>query len=188
MVDNKKSNGLNIIPIDGKRLCDLNKTNQPFSIFGRLIPTLAKGEWTFAEELFETPYEKQYPDDELDYSEYLGNPDKIIFMAYVDNQCMGLIRLRRNWNKYCYIEDIAVWREYRGMGLGRNLINAAIQWAKEGGMPGLMLETQDINLVACRFYHKCGFALGGVDTMLYGNCPIKGEKALFWYKLLDDSL
>lgn len=68
MIENKESNGLYIIPIDGKHLCDLNKTNQPFSVFGRLIPAFAKGEWIWAEELFETPYEKQYPDDELDYS------------------------------------------------------------------------------------------------------------------------
>jgi streptothricin acetyltransferase len=48
-------------------------------------------------------------------------------------------------------------------------------------MLGLMLETQDINLAACRFYHRCGFVLGAVDTMLYGNCRNKDEKALFWY-------
>ncbi len=181
MVENKELNNLNIIQIDGKHLCDLNKPNQPFPVFGRLVPTFAKGEWTWTEELVETPYEKQYPDDELDYSEYIGNPDKIIFMAYVDNQCLGQIRLRRNWNKYCYIEDIAVGRVYRGMGLGRKLINIAIQWAKDSRMPGLMLETQDINLAACRFYYRCGFVLGAVDTMLYRNCINCDEKALFWY-------
>ena len=177
----KKSNDYNIIPMSEKHLCDINKPNQPFSVYGKLIPAFSNGKWTWTEELFETPYEKQYPDDELDYSEYIGNPDKIIFMAYVDNQCVGQIRLRRNWNKYCYIEDIAVAREYQGMGLGRELINAVIQWAKKGGMQGLMLETQDVNLAACRFYHRCGFVLGAVDTMLYGNCPNKDEKALFWY-------
>lgn len=45
----------------------------------------------------------------------------------------------------------------------------------------MMLETQDTNLAACRFYHQCGFVLGGVDTMLYDNCPNNNEKALFWY-------
>jgi streptothricin acetyltransferase len=102
-------------------------------------------------------------------------------MAYVGNQCIGQIRLRRNWNKYCYIEDIAVSNQYRGIGLGRKLINTAIQWAKDGKMLGLMLETQDTNLAACRFYHRCGFKLGGVDTMLYSNNPNRDEIALFWY-------
>lgn len=64
------------------------------------------------------------------------------------------------------------------------VIDAAVQWAKDGGMFGLMLETQDTNLTACRFYQRCGFILGGVDTMLYQNFPNSDEKALFWYKIL----
>lgn len=47
MVENTESNDLIIIPIDGKHLYDLNKPNQPFSVFGRLIPTFPKGEWTW---------------------------------------------------------------------------------------------------------------------------------------------
>jgi len=70
------------------------------------------------------------------------------------------------------------------MGLGTKLIDVAVQWTKNGGMPGLMLETQDTNLAACRFYQRCRFILGGVDTMLYQNFPNSDEKALFWYKIL----
>jgi GNAT superfamily N-acetyltransferase len=173
-----------IVPVSEENLCDVNKPNEPFLLFGRLIPAYADGKWTWKEELFDIPYEKQYPVDELDYRIYIGNPNKTIFLAYADNQCAGQIRLRRNWNKFCCIEDIAVARQYRRMGLGTRLIDAAVQWAKDGGMPGLMLETQDINLAACRFYQRCGFILGGVDTMLYRNFPNCKEKALFWYIIL----
>jgi ribosomal protein S18 acetylase RimI-like enzyme len=48
-----------------------------------------------------------------------------------------------------------------------------------------MLETQDTNLAACRFYKKYGFILGGVDTMLYRNFENKDQKALFWYYPVD---
>jgi len=48
-------------------------------------------------------------------------------------------------------------------------------------MLGLLAETQDTNLAACRFYHRYGFVLGGADTMLYANCSDSNEKALFWY-------
>ena len=182
VLDGKELEDFNIVPMSENHLCDINKPNQPFSVFGRLIPSFKKGIWTWTEELFETPFEKLYPNDEIEYSNYIGNPDRIIYMAYIDNQCVGQIRLRRNWNNYCYIEDIAVGRQYRGMGIGKNLINAAILWAKNGEMPGLMLETQDINLAACRFYHRCGFELGAVDIMLYRNCLNSDEKAMFWYK------
>ncbi len=48
---------------------------------------------------------------------------------------------------------------------------------KHKNLHGLMLETQDNNLIACKFYHNCGFKIGSVDTMLYANF----EKAVFWY-------
>ncbi|HAQ4897164.1 TPA: GNAT family N-acetyltransferase, partial [Streptococcus pyogenes] len=54
-------------------------------------------------------------------------------------------------------------------------------WAKHKNLHGLMLETQDNNLIACKFYHNCGFKIGSVDTMLYANFENNFEKAVFWY-------
>lgn len=56
-----------------------------------------------------------------------------------------------------------------------------IEWAKHKNLHGLMLETQDNNLIACKFYHNCGFKIGSVDTMLYANFENNFEKAVFWY-------
>jgi ribosomal protein S18 acetylase RimI-like enzyme len=158
-----------------------NKPNQPFLVIGRVKAAFADGQWMWTEEMFPTPYEKRYPDEQLDYSHYINSPDRCVFLAYLDRQCVGQIRLKRNWNRYGLIEDISVAKDYRNRGIGKQLLASAIEWAKAGGMPGLMLETQDINLVACRFYEKCGFQLGGVDVMLYGNLAEKNEQALFWY-------
>lgn len=44
-----------------------------------------------------------------------------------------------------------------------------------------MLETQDVNLLACRFYSKIGFRIGAVDSMLYANLDNADEKAVFRY-------
>ena len=50
------------------------------------------------------------------------------------------------------------------------------------GLPGIMLETQNNNVAACRFYESCGFHLGGFDRELYrGITPDTDETALFWY-------
>ena len=57
----------------------------------------------------------------------------------------------------------------------------SIEWAKHKNLHGLMLETQDNNLIACKFYHNCGFKIGSVDTMLYANFENNFEKAVFWY-------
>jgi|LSQX01.1.fsa_nt_gb streptothricin acetyltransferase len=110
IADNKELSGFYIIAMDWEHLRDINKPNQPFTVFGRLVPAFEGGKWTWTEKLFETPYEKLYPDDELDYTEYINNPDKMIFMAYVEYQCAGQIRLRRNWNKYCYNRGYCSWK------------------------------------------------------------------------------
>lgn len=88
---------------------------------------------------------------------------------------------KRKYHWYAYIEDIAVCKDFRGQGIGSALINISIEWAKHKNLHGLMLETQDNNLIACKFYHNCGFKIGSVDTMLYANFENNFEKAVFWY-------
>jgi streptothricin acetyltransferase len=58
----------------------------------------------------------------------------------------------------------------------------AVDWAKAKHLPGIMLEAQDVNVIACRFYEKFGFTLRGFDTHLYkGLNPSTNEIALYWY-------
>jgi streptothricin acetyltransferase len=128
------------------------------------------------------PYIKQYGLERVDPSTYVANPDRIVFFAYVDDELAGQIRVWKHWNAYAYIDDIAVDAKYRGQGIGRALIERAIEWAKAKGFPGLMLETQNNNVAACKLYERCGFELRGFDTHLYkGLDPATDEIALYWY-------
>lgn len=136
--------------------------------------------WTYTEEIYDQSYLKAYADDDRDYTAYIGNPDKAIFLAYSGSECVGQIVLRRDWNGYAFIEDICVAGLARGKGIGTGLIQRAVQWAKDADLKGLALETQDNNLLACRFYVKCGFVIGAVNTMLYRNFE-NDEIAVFWY-------
>ena len=170
-----------LVEIDAHNIQDINKPNQPFLATGRLCPALRDGQWHFTEVLYDIPHKKYYPDEEQDYAAYIGHPDKTVFFYYADSICAAQIRLRKNWNRYAFIEDIAVARDYRGQGIGRLLIEKAAAWAKEKGLCGLALETQDANLPACRFYAKMGFVIGAVDTMLYSNFDDNTENAIFWY-------
>jgi streptothricin acetyltransferase len=170
-----------IIEITPQNLKDINKPNQSFEIIGKIIPVFSDGVWSYSEYLYDKPAEKTYPADEEHWEEYINNPDKIIFFYYDNDDCVGQVRLRKNWNKYGYIEDIVVSKSHRKHGIGLKLIQKAIEWAKEKGFSGLMLETQDNNLLACRFYNKLGFQIGAVDTMLYANFNNADENAVFWY-------
>ncbi|EJL24942.1 GNAT family N-acetyltransferase [Brevibacillus sp. BC25] len=133
---------------------------------------------------------KNYDDEQLeedtveDYSNYIGNPDQIIYVALVNNQVVGQIVLKRNWNKFAYVEDIKVDKQYRGYGLGKKLIEQAKRWTKDGGMTGIMLETQSNNVRACKFYESCGFVIGGFDSYVYRGLD-NDEIAIYWYLMLD---
>ena len=127
-------------------------------------------------------YLKHYPPEELDYASYIDNPEKTVFFAYIDEQLAGQIILRKNWNGYAYIEDIAVDSSFRRQGIGRQLMERAIEWAKSRRLPGIMLETSNVNVTACQFYQSLGFKLGGFDRFLYlAVMPGTEEVAVYWY-------
>ncbi|MBE5873624.1 MAG: GNAT family N-acetyltransferase [Lachnospiraceae bacterium] len=52
----------------------------------------------------------------------MNNPDKAVFVAYSDKECVGQIVLRKDWNKYAFVEDICVSRSSRGNGVGTALM------------------------------------------------------------------
>jgi len=169
-----------IVKMTQLNMKDFNKLNESFIVSGRIIPTFENNVWKYTEELFAQPYYKKYEDDEIDIS-YIEEDEKAVFMYYVENYCIGRIKIRSNWNGYALIEDIAVVKDYRKNGVGTALLNKASEWAKEKNFNGLILETQDINVSACRFYAKNHFVIGGIDTMLYSNLLTACEIAIFWY-------
>ena len=127
------------------------------------------------------PYEKILSVDAEDYTTFIDNPQKIIFFADVDGKPAGQIKLVPWWNKFAYVEELVVDTEFRGKGVGRALMNRAIEWAKHQNFPGITLETQDNNVPACTFYEKCGFVLGGFDLYAFRNLHNASEIALYWY-------
>lgn len=128
------------------------------------------------------PYEKVLTVDAEDYTTFVDNPQKAIFFADVDGKPVGQIKVVPWWNKFAYIEELAVETEFRGKGVGRALLNRAIEWAKYQNFPGITLETQDNNVPACMLYESCGFVLGGFDLYVYKNFPEnQGEIGLYWY-------
>ena len=131
---------------------------------------------------------KRYGKDNVDYTAYIDDPDKVVFLAYVEGQIAGQIILRKSWNRYAYIEDTAVDVKFRRRGIGKELISEAKRWAQERNLAGIMLETQNNNVTACKFYESCGFQLRGFDTDLYkGINRDTDEVALYWYLVLGET-
>lgn len=78
--------------------------------------------------------------------------------------------------------DIRVAPKYRREGIGGVLVEAAVGWAKRRNCRMLMVETQNVNVAACRFYAKHGFILGALNRYAYPELP--DEVELIWCKEL----
>jgi ribosomal protein S18 acetylase RimI-like enzyme len=175
---------ITIQEINAENSKDLNSVDRSFIIESRLDLYLEEGQIHYL--IVEIPRTmKRYRVDPIDATGTIEDPGKTVFLAYVDKQIAGQIILRENWNNFAYIEDIAVDTNFRRQGIGAELISWAQGWARERELAGIMLETQNNNLPACKLYERCGFRLAGFDQFLYkGIDKDTDEIALYWYLLL----
>lgn len=78
--------------------------------------------------------------------------------------------------------DIRLSPDARGQGVGAALFRAVEAWAAARGCGLLKIETQNINVPACRFYAQRGCVLGAINRFAYRDLP--DEVQLLWYKAL----
>lgn len=128
------------------------------------------------------PVQKLYPDPSPDLSDRL-------LVAIAGPEIVGYGELQFNsWNDRAEIEGLTVSGSFRGRGVGRSLIQALDERARqEPSARCLWLETQNINYPAVQFYRRLGFRLCGLDETLYqpgmgGLVP--GEVALYFSRNL----
>ena len=76
--------------------------------------------------------------------------------------------------------DIRVRPDARSGGIGSALFEAAERWSRAKGCRTLKIETQNVNVPACRFYARMGCELGVVDRHAYAEWP--AEVQLLWFK------
>jgi len=76
--------------------------------------------------------------------------------------------------------DIRVSPEARHQGIGTALFQVVEARAHAASCQQLKIETQNINVAACRFYARQGCVLRSVNHQAYSELP--DEIQLFWYK------
>jgi ribosomal protein S18 acetylase RimI-like enzyme len=78
--------------------------------------------------------------------------------------------------------DIRVHPDYRRQGIAAQLFSSAVAWAQAKGCDQLGLETQNVNVPACRFYASQGCQLAAIHRYGYAGCPgVAHEALLLWY-------
>lgn len=94
--------------------------------------------------------------------ERLRNEESIVFIAYDEHDAIGFTQLfpsfssvsmKRSW----VLNDLYVKESARRRGVAEKLIKTAIDFAKETGAKGVLLETAEGNVNAQKLYEKIGF-------------------------------
>jgi ribosomal protein S18 acetylase RimI-like enzyme len=93
-----------------------------------------------------------------------------VFAAVLGSRQVGWIELGYDrWNNRMRIWEFLVEEEFRNRGIGRLLMNHAVEIAKAKGARMLVLETQTNNATAINFYLNFGFEFIGFDIAAYSN-------------------
>jgi GNAT superfamily N-acetyltransferase len=77
--------------------------------------------------------------------------------------------------------DIRVHPRQRNHGVGKALFSQAAKWASRRKCKYLQVETQNINVPACRFYVRQGCQLGEINRLAYSEPEVAHEAMLIWY-------
>lgn len=172
---------IEIRQIDRAHQQDIRLPNEPFALFGRMIPAYVDEAWSHSEVVFpeEERGEMCFPDEAYDFGAM--EADSVFLGAYDGDACVGLAVLKDAWFQYMYLYDFKVNRAYRGRGVAADLIAKAKEVAAGRGYRGLYTQGQDNNLGACRFYLKAGFRIGGLDTQVYKGTSQEGKADIIFY-------
>jgi ribosomal protein S18 acetylase RimI-like enzyme len=96
----------------------------------------------------------------------------------------GIVQLRYRYGVWwdaedCHVEDVFVRSEARGSGLGRALVQAAIDRARARGCRRLELDTAEENVPALGLYRSLGFRSGADEP---------GRLAVFMRRRIDENI
>ena len=82
----------------------------------------------------------------------------VTISAVCENRIIGMGRLIGDGVLNCYIQDLIVYPEYRGKGIGTAIMEKLIAWAKDNGVSDTCMT---VGLFAAKgkeeFYRKFGF-------------------------------
>jgi GNAT superfamily N-acetyltransferase len=91
----------------------------------------------------------------------IADPSSAVFVAEHRGELLGLCTAYLDMNSVrfgprCWVEDLAVSPEHRSRGVGKALLDAAKDWARERDATHLELDSAETRADAHRFYEREG--------------------------------
>ncbi len=177
------------------RLGEIDQVPQKLLVQTMLQPELVEGGLggiLLREIPVEFPYTKDYDSAGEFPSDLIGKFDLSkwgFFLARAGSEVAGaaivafdtsgvfMLEARKN---LAVLWDIRVCPPYRGAGI--LLFRHATAWARSRGCTQMKIETQNVNVPACRFYRRMGARLGEIHRFGYAGVPaVAHEVMLNWY-------
>jgi GNAT superfamily N-acetyltransferase len=154
----------------------------------------ALGGLLLREEAVDEPYVKDYDEFDDDPPAQWGQGHDLgnwgIFLAREEGVSVGaaagIVKSSRAQmlmarDDVAVLWDIRVHPDHRRRGIGARLLQHVAQWAREWNCTQLRIETQNVNVGACRFYASQGCRLGAVCQEAYSEARLRHETMLLWY-------
>lgn len=150
-----------------------------------------KGGWKLTERRVARPFVKDYDEGgerPLRWAQKWDLSNWVILAVLRGSARLGGAVVARNTPGATMLEgrtdlaalwDLRIHPDYRRIGIGTQLFDRAAAWARAKGCRQLKVETQNINVPACKFYAKQGCYLGAVHPGAYPEHP--DEVQLLWY-------
>jgi GNAT superfamily N-acetyltransferase len=118
----------------------------------------------------------KYPTDAAEMKKFfrdiISADDNFIFLAMISDQAVGyvwgtILRRPENVFKYgqewVYIHQLSVEPENRRKGVGRNLMHAVDNVARENGIRKLVLDSWEFNKESHTFFEQLGFSCFNIN-------------------------
>src|SRR5690606_36947520 len=106
----------------------------------------------------------------------LSNPFSQFFLVYYSNETAGYLKLNTNdaqseemGNESLEIERIYIKNKFHKHGIGKYLLNKAVEIAKESNKSKIWLGVWEKNENAIGFYKKMGFIQTGAHSFYMGD-------------------
>jgi streptothricin acetyltransferase len=148
--------------------------------------------WRLVERPLAKPFDKgrRYdfdPQEQEDIRQRFRRGDGLHLVVERDGRLAGILDvIPQEWNNTAWIWNIMLDESIRGRGIGRELFQRAVTWARRQGYRALGLETQTNNVPACKFYAAVGCRVDGLRETFYTNRDVeRDEVAIFWVYELD---
>ena len=109
---------------------------------------------------FSTPWTRAGLEAELSF------PPAVFIVAHIGGEIAGYAGMHRAAGE-CYVDNVAVFPEFRRQGVGEELMRGLILRARENDGEFISLEVRKSNSQAIELYSKLGFVQAGVRRDFY---------------------